>query len=258
MAWRLVSEPLASDMAAFKAANPGAVLQDFLAWHSPKDVPQARPQAAATGAAPEQDAGALPEVALSGRMAAAAVPAPTSLASSAAACAEAARGGGGGGGGADSSESAGSLNPWHVLWDSTPACPAAEQKPLQVRFGMSMNACMPECCPEAPGLSMRACMALASRRRRVLRCALRRKMCATHYPVPQMVHASAAHVLHPVPQDPSLEAERVLHELETLPPAALFDALLALALAGAAHTLAATDGARALPPMAGVVERFYT
>ena len=37
---RLASEGLASDMAAFKAANPGAVLQDFLAWYSPKDVDQ--------------------------------------------------------------------------------------------------------------------------------------------------------------------------------------------------------------------------
>jgi Rab3 GTPase-activating protein catalytic subunit len=28
---------LQSDMSAFKAANPGAVLEDFVRWHSPKD-----------------------------------------------------------------------------------------------------------------------------------------------------------------------------------------------------------------------------
>ena len=28
---------LASDMSAFKAANPGAGLLDFVRWHSPKD-----------------------------------------------------------------------------------------------------------------------------------------------------------------------------------------------------------------------------
>ncbi|XP_024518524.1 rab3 GTPase-activating protein catalytic subunit [Selaginella moellendorffii] len=34
---RLQSDILASDMAAFKAANPGAVLEDFVRWHSPRD-----------------------------------------------------------------------------------------------------------------------------------------------------------------------------------------------------------------------------
>ena len=28
---------LASDMSAFKAANPGAVLEDFVRWHSPRE-----------------------------------------------------------------------------------------------------------------------------------------------------------------------------------------------------------------------------
>lgn len=28
---------LLTDMAAFKAANPGAVLEDFIRWHSPRD-----------------------------------------------------------------------------------------------------------------------------------------------------------------------------------------------------------------------------
>eukprot|EP00850_Spirogloea_muscicola_P009159 SM000051S17519 [mRNA] locus=s51:39196:45982:+ [translate_table: standard] len=34
---RMQSGMLASDMAAFKAANPGAVLADFVRWHSPRD-----------------------------------------------------------------------------------------------------------------------------------------------------------------------------------------------------------------------------
>lgn len=103
-AWRLVSAPLVSDMAAFKAANPGAVLQDFLAWHSPKDVPQSG-DGAPKGHSPDGV-----HATSSTRMAACAVVQPAALAAA--------------GGGAS--------NPWHVLWDSTPACPAAEQKPLQV------------------------------------------------------------------------------------------------------------------------------
>jgi Rab3 GTPase-activating protein catalytic subunit len=31
-------ELLLSDMQAFKAANPGSVLEDFLCWHSPRDL----------------------------------------------------------------------------------------------------------------------------------------------------------------------------------------------------------------------------
>ncbi|GJP82520.1 hypothetical protein CLOP_g12767 [Closterium sp. NIES-67] len=34
---RMQSDVVASDMAAFKAANPGAVLEDFVRWHSPND-----------------------------------------------------------------------------------------------------------------------------------------------------------------------------------------------------------------------------
>ncbi|KAJ7569404.1 hypothetical protein O6H91_01G076600 [Diphasiastrum complanatum] len=34
---RLQSDIIASDMAAFKAANPGAVFEDFVRWHSPRD-----------------------------------------------------------------------------------------------------------------------------------------------------------------------------------------------------------------------------
>lgn len=35
---RAQSDLLLSDMQAFKAANPEAVLEDFLAWHSPRDL----------------------------------------------------------------------------------------------------------------------------------------------------------------------------------------------------------------------------
>ena len=34
---RLQGSVLLADMAAFKAANPGAVLEDFVRWHSPRD-----------------------------------------------------------------------------------------------------------------------------------------------------------------------------------------------------------------------------
>ena len=34
---RLQAGPLMSDMSAFKAANPGSVLSDFVRWHSPRD-----------------------------------------------------------------------------------------------------------------------------------------------------------------------------------------------------------------------------
>lgn len=34
---RMQAQVLLSDMASFKAANPGSVLEDFVRWHSPKD-----------------------------------------------------------------------------------------------------------------------------------------------------------------------------------------------------------------------------
>lgn len=37
MRTRLSAPSLTSDMAAFKAANPGACLADFVRWHSPRD-----------------------------------------------------------------------------------------------------------------------------------------------------------------------------------------------------------------------------
>jgi len=46
---------LLSDMSAFKAANPGAVLTDFVRWHSPRDAPpgpDGRPALSARMAAP--------------------------------------------------------------------------------------------------------------------------------------------------------------------------------------------------------------
>jgi Rab3 GTPase-activating protein catalytic subunit len=35
---RAQSDLLLSDMQSFKAANPDAVLEDFLRWHSPRDL----------------------------------------------------------------------------------------------------------------------------------------------------------------------------------------------------------------------------
>lgn len=35
---RLAGPLLLSDMAAFKAANPGCCMEDFIRWHSPKCV----------------------------------------------------------------------------------------------------------------------------------------------------------------------------------------------------------------------------
>ncbi|KAF9585068.1 Rab3 GTPase-activating protein catalytic subunit [Lunasporangiospora selenospora] len=40
----LQSRQLLSDMEAFKAANPGAILADFIRWHSPKDFDEAKRQ----------------------------------------------------------------------------------------------------------------------------------------------------------------------------------------------------------------------
>ena len=34
---KMQSDLLVSDMSAFKAANPGACLADFIRWHSPRD-----------------------------------------------------------------------------------------------------------------------------------------------------------------------------------------------------------------------------
>lgn len=36
-ACRMQAQVLISDMAAFKSANPGCLLEDFVRWHSPKD-----------------------------------------------------------------------------------------------------------------------------------------------------------------------------------------------------------------------------
>ncbi|GFR41846.1 hypothetical protein Agub_g2625, partial [Astrephomene gubernaculifera] len=113
---------------------------------------------------------------LSARMAAAAVPY----------SGNATAGGGGGGGPMGQGSSPGVPNPWHRLWQTTPACPCWRQKPLQ---------------------------------------------------------------------DPSLEGERVLHELETLPPAHLYDTLLGTALAAAVQLLAGSEGGQ-LPPVAALLQQY--
>eukprot|EP00911_Craspedida_sp_UC1_P000847 UC1_evm1s643 len=48
---RMQSASLASDMAAFKAANPGCTLPDFVRWHSPRDWIMPDKPAASSGAA---------------------------------------------------------------------------------------------------------------------------------------------------------------------------------------------------------------
>lgn len=118
---------LLSDMQAFKAANPGCCLADFVRWHSPRDW--------------------RPGGGLSERMAAPG-------------------------------------NAWARLWAAAIPLPAAAQRPLF---------------------------------------------------------------------DPVAEAERVLHFLETIPPAALYNELLALGVSAAAGLLAASDGG-SLPSAAAQLE----
>lgn len=64
----------------------------------------------------------------------------------------------------------------------------------------------------------------------------------------QLWHATAGRAAHE--QDPLMnaekEAERVFHDLEHVPPAALWDQLLALAAVAAASMLAACQGASLL------------
>ncbi|KAK9830325.1 hypothetical protein WJX72_011020 [[Myrmecia] bisecta] len=133
---RLQGDILTSDIAAFKAANPGCVLEDFVRWHSPRDwVPDA----------------AMP------------------------------------GGGRLSERMSHQGGLWRQLWEQTAARPAAEQKPLM---------------------------------------------------------------------DPELEGERVLHYLETLPPAAIWDQLLAVGLSTTLHLLGQSVGAQ-LPAAAQALHRFH-
>ena len=121
-----------SDMAAFKAANPGCCFEDFVRWHSPGDWLGGDNGGGAGAGAPGR---------LSQRMAAA--------------------------GGA-----------WRRLWAAARAAPAARQRPLM---------------------------------------------------------------------DARAAGERALHYLETLPPAALLDQLVAVAVSEAAALLGACGGARLAP-----------
>ncbi len=103
---RMQSALLVSDMSAFKAANPGACLEDFVRWHSPTDwkpnghTPPPPPPAAA------------PSKAQRPASAAAAGDAPT--------------------GGVLSARMASSEpdNAWRRLWQAAPAVPATAQRPL--------------------------------------------------------------------------------------------------------------------------------
>ena len=52
---RLQSAALASDMAAFKAANAGCILEDFVRWHSPRDWSSSRSGDSAAGDAAGDD-----------------------------------------------------------------------------------------------------------------------------------------------------------------------------------------------------------
>ncbi|GLC52842.1 hypothetical protein PLESTB_000674500 [Pleodorina starrii] len=143
LAWRMNSEQLAADMAAFKAANPGGCsFADFIAWYSPRDVLSAEGAEAAADEREQQEeeekeeeevtswvsatnrrrrgrsgggggSGGGGAAVLSARMGAGAVAAP----------------GGGCGGGPEPHRRV--RNPWRLLWESTAACPVWRQKPLQ-------------------------------------------------------------------------------------------------------------------------------
>ena len=57
---KMQSDLLISDMSAFKAANPGSCLADFVRWHSPRDwIEDDVPRAARVDSAPSAPKGAL-------------------------------------------------------------------------------------------------------------------------------------------------------------------------------------------------------
>lgn len=62
----------------------------------------------------------------------------------------------------------------------------------------------------------------------------------------QSTEGKAAHDQEPL-MNAEKEAERVFHDLEQVPPAALWDQLLALSAVAAASMLAACPGAALLP-----------
>ncbi len=93
---RLQSASLESDMAAFKAANPGATLEDFVRWHSPRDwIEDTSPVAAepATPDSPQRTTRSVSRGKLSTRMMA-----PNNL--------------------------------WGQVWTQARACPVSRQRPL--------------------------------------------------------------------------------------------------------------------------------
>ena len=93
---RVQSDVLLSDMSAFKAANPGACLADFVRWHSPKDWEEEEgfpPPSDGTVAPGFSSTRAAPRGRLSLRM-----------------------------------RSPG--NAWQTLWRDAPSAPASAQKPL--------------------------------------------------------------------------------------------------------------------------------
>ena len=187
---RVQGDLLCSDMSAFKAANPGCTLGDFVRWHSPRDWEGDSSGGGQLSARMQQQVGML---------CAAWQPAlPDSLCCTALACllqhgslctGELRAVGGVAAGEAPAGNLCASPclqdGMWQILWAAAPAVPAARQKPLM---------------------------------------------------------------------DPVLEGERVLHYLETLPPAVLWDQLLACGIAAAAGKLAACPGA-SLPMAAQAVAK---
>jgi hypothetical protein len=90
---RLQSDQLVSDMSAFKAANPGSCLADFVRWHSPRDWIEEETEAEETRDG-DTDAKIAPRPGkLSARMGSA-------------------------------------NNTWKTLWRDAPIVPASRQKPL--------------------------------------------------------------------------------------------------------------------------------
>lgn len=134
---RLWSAQLKSDMQAFKAANPGAVLFDFVRWRSPADVLEAGSAAEAVGEGRE---GAAAEEGKEGRVASATAgegggaEAPSGT-EAGGVCAKATAGRNSTNLGAGQPSN---LNPrvcapgslWVELWEGSPAVAASEQRPL--------------------------------------------------------------------------------------------------------------------------------
>ena len=101
---RLQSDQLVSDMSAFKAANPGACLADFVRWHSPRDWVEEETDQISDGTADSTESA-------SARRRDRFAPKPGRLSARM-----------GGGGGRD--------NLWKTLWRDAPIVPASRQKPL--------------------------------------------------------------------------------------------------------------------------------